>query len=487
MAATKMMISFALCVFWLFFSLILFTSSSSLSSSSSSHGQQFQVFDVFSSVQQTRQVFSPLTRLSTTCKGQQLRNTSTNSLFLTIHPRSSLPSLRDNNHNNNYSHLTLSRLVRDGPRVHSILTRQSRSFSIYRPEQLESPVISGVRQGSGEYFARIGVGRSAREYYMIMDSGSDVIWLQCNPCAACYHQHDPIYDPSASSTYKPLTCNSRECNSLAVSACRIDSCLYQVSYGDGSYTVGNFATETVSFGSSGSVSNVALGCGHVNEGLFAGAAGLLGVGLGPLSLPSQIRATSFSYCLVNRDSSSSSTLEFNSAQPPDSVLAPLLNNSFTDTYYYVGLTGISVGGRPVKIPAYLFEIDRDGRGGVIVDSGTAVTRFPTEIYYLLQNAFASMTRDMPAAAGFSLLDTCYDLSSMVRVSVPTVSFQFSGGNTLLLPPTNYLIPVDNEGKFCFAFAKIPGSMSIIGNVQQQHTRVSYNLADKYIAFSPNKC
>ncbi|KAL6584478.1 hypothetical protein OROMI_003767 [Orobanche minor] len=481
-----MMTSFAVCVFWLFFSLILFSSSSS--SSSPSHDQQFQVFDVFSSLQQTRQVFSLLqqTRLSTT--GQQLINTSTNSLFLTIHPRSSLPFFKDNNHNNNYSHLTLSRLVRDGPRVHFILSRRSRSLSIYRREQLQSPVISGVGQGSGEYFARIGVGRPTREYYMIMDTGSDVSWLQCNPCSGCYHQHDPIYDPSASSTYKPLTCNSRECNSLAVSACRSDSsCLYQVSYGDGSYTVGNFATETISFGSSGSVPNVALGCGHANEGLFAGAAGLLGVGGGPLSLPSQIRTTSFSYCLVNRDSSSSSTLDFNSAQPSDSVLAPLLNNSFTDTYYYVGLTGISVGGRPVQIPAYLFEIGRDGRGGVIVDSGTAVTRFPTEIYYLLRNAFASMTRNMPAAAGFSLLDTCYDLSSMVRVRVPTVSFQFSGGNTLLLPPTNYLIPVDNEGKFCFAFARIPGSMSIIGNVQQQHTRVSYNLADKYIAFSPNKC
>lgn len=70
-------------------------------------------------------------------------------------------------------------------------------------------------------------------------------------------------------------------------------------YGDGSRTSGNFATDTVSFGSSGSVPNMAIGCGHDNEGLFVASDGLLGLGGGPLSLPSQIKATSFSYCLVN--------------------------------------------------------------------------------------------------------------------------------------------------------------------------------------------
>jgi hypothetical protein len=87
-----------------------------------------------------------------------------------------------------------------------------------------------------------------------------------------------------------------------MSSCRSGQCLYQVNYGDGSYTFGDFATESVSFGNSGSVKNVALGCGHDNEGLFVGAAGLLGLGGGPLSLTNQLKATSFSYCLVNSDS-----------------------------------------------------------------------------------------------------------------------------------------------------------------------------------------
>ncbi|KAM7267461.1 hypothetical protein ACFE04_009627 [Oxalis oulophora] len=140
---------------------------------------------------------------------------------------------------------------------------------------------------------------------------------------------------------------STPCSDLDTSACRSGTCLYQVAYGDGSYTVGDFVTETVSFGNSGNVNDVALGCGHDNEGLFVAAAGLIGLGGGPLSLTNQIKATSFSYCLVDRDSSSTSSLDFNSVKlGPDSVVAPLMKNSKIDTFYYVGLAGFNVGGQP---------------------------------------------------------------------------------------------------------------------------------------------
>ncbi|KAL3746948.1 hypothetical protein ACJRO7_015824 [Eucalyptus globulus] len=51
--------------------------------------------------------------------------------------------------------------------------------------------------------------------------------------------------------------------------------------GRDSARVGDFVTETVSFGDSGAVNNVALGCGHDNEGLFMGSASLLGLGGAP--------------------------------------------------------------------------------------------------------------------------------------------------------------------------------------------------------------
>ncbi|KAG9449569.1 hypothetical protein H6P81_009534 [Aristolochia fimbriata] len=261
-----------------------------------------------------------------------------------------------------------------------------------------------------------------------------------------------------------------------------------VSYGDGSYTVGDFVTETVTFGGSGAgVDNIAIGCGHDNEGLFVGAAGLLGLGGGSLSFPSQIKATGFSYCLVDRDSTSSSTLQLGSGPSAGSVTAPMLRNRKFDTFYYLGMTGISVGGRLLSIPPSSFAVDESGNGGVIVDCGTAVTRLQSEVYNSLRDAFVSGTGSLPSASGVALFDTCYDLSSMSSVEVPTVSLHFPEGKKLQLPAKNYLIPVDSSGTFCFAFAPTSSPLSIIGNVQQQGTRVTFDVANSVVAFEPNKC
>ncbi|XP_047968935.1 protein ASPARTIC PROTEASE IN GUARD CELL 1-like [Salvia hispanica] len=440
----------------------------SINCSSSSPHKHFEILDVSASLEQTRQITSPNSAPTT---NHQPPPPSSNSLSFPLIPRSSLPSAATTT---NYSALTLSRLARDQAHHQSLLAR------------LESPVTSGLSQNSGEYFARVGIGRPAAHLYMTIDTGSDITWLQCRPCLFCYPQSDPVFNPRASSTYKDLTCLSPQCVSLRASTCLAGGCLYQLLYGDGSITTGDFATETISFGTSGSVDNVAIGCGHGNIGLFSGAAGIMGLGGGNLSLPSQIKATSFSYCLVDRDSNSSSTLDFNSTRPADSVVAPLLHNPSTNVYRYVGMTGIRVGGEAVNFPASLLEMGSDGSGGVIVDSGTTVTRLRREVYGLVRDAFRNKTKGLPAAGGYSLFDTCYDLSSLKEARMPTVAFEFGGGKTVALPARNTVIPVDGGGKFCLALAG-SGRLSIIGNVQQQGMRVTYDLANNFIAFSPNKC
>ncbi|KAJ4765494.1 Eukaryotic aspartyl protease family protein [Rhynchospora pubera] len=432
--------------------------------------------------------------------------TGTDKFTLDLHSRDFLPFSTHHRRPNDYQSLTLSRLNRDAMRVSAITSRislavdgvkrsdlkpmaQGKLFSTME-EAIEGPIVSGTSQGSGEYFSRIGIGSPPKSLYMVLDTGSDVTWVQCEPCADCYQQSDPVFDPSQSSSYTTLSCDSPKCHSLDVSACRnsTSSCLYQVSYGDGSYTVGDFASETVTLGNSQPVPSVAVGCGHDNEGLFVGAAGLLAMGGGPLSFPSQVSAKSFSYCLVDRDSQSASTLELSSdgGEAAD-VTAPLLKNQKLQTFYYVGMSGISVGGELLSIPESSFAMDESGSGGVIVDSGTAVTRLQTAAYNALRDAFVAGTRSLPQADGFSLFDTCYDLSGRTSVEVPTVALHFGRGSELKLPAKNYLIPVDSAGTYCLAFAPTSGLLSIIGNVQQQGTRVSFDVSRSVVGFSPNKC
>ncbi|XP_041998306.1 protein ASPARTIC PROTEASE IN GUARD CELL 1-like [Salvia splendens] len=176
-----------------------------LISTTSSSDHQFELFDLH----QPPQLSFPTTH----------HQPHPPSLSLTLHPRSSLHPATAN-----YTALTLSRLTRDQARVHSLLLRHSLALSATStsdlpPLEIQSPVTSGIR---------LGVGRPAKNFYMVLDSGSDVTWLQCRPCAACYNQSDPIFNPSASSTYRPLPCASPQCSTLDTSACRTNACLYQV-------------------------------------------------------------------------------------------------------------------------------------------------------------------------------------------------------------------------------------------------------------------
>ncbi|KAI4363762.1 hypothetical protein MLD38_019937 [Melastoma candidum] len=172
------------------------------------------------------------------------------------------------------------------------------------------------------------------------------------------------------------------------------SCPYFYWYGDHSNTTGDFAFETftVNLTSSNGVSeyprdeNVMFDCGHWNRGLFQGAAGLLGLGRGPLSFSSQLQSIyghSFSYCLVdhNSDSSVSSKLIF--GEDKDFLSHPSINfTSFVpvketpiDTFYYVQVKSILVGGEQLDIPKETWKFGSDGSGGTIIDSGATLSYF----------------------------------------------------------------------------------------------------------------
>ncbi|KAF3948787.1 hypothetical protein CMV_025258 [Castanea mollissima] len=58
------------------------------------------------------------------------------------------------------------------------------------------------------------VGKPSKPFYMVLDTGSDVNWLQCQPCSDCYQQSDPIFNPSDSVSYNPLSCASSQCSLL---------------------------------------------------------------------------------------------------------------------------------------------------------------------------------------------------------------------------------------------------------------------------------
>ncbi|GLJ07211.1 hypothetical protein SUGI_0061680 [Cryptomeria japonica] len=386
--------------------------------------------------------------------------------------------------NLSYEQRTKQMLERDALRVAAINARL---------KDLQTKVFSGIPQNSNEYFTRIRVGSQAREQAMAVDTGSDNIWIQCQPCKVCYSQTDPLFDPALSSTFKPINCSSYACRQLHIGSCDGNgNCLYEVYYGDKSHTTGNLAMETLTIGKV-SVRNAVIGCSHTSHGLFVAHAGILGLGRGSLSLPSQLShyyAGIFSYCLVDRNSNRSSTLDFGpQAVPPGAVFAPLLSNARHESFYYVSLVGISVAGKKLAIEESVFLPDQSGHGGTIIDSSTVLTRLPTDAFLPLRDAFvAAFVDELPLSDENEEFGACYyPFEHEDHPGVPTIDFHFSNNATLSLPRRNVLVKVNDKGTFCLAFLETSSSISIIGNVQQQGIRVSYDTVNRLVGFTLNSC
>lgn len=173
------------------------------------------------------------------------------------------------------------------------------------------------------------------------------------------------------------------------SCVRNATCRYEYRYGDLSSTSGDFVYDVLTFNNYFAIPHFAFGCGHSNRGNFDAVGGLVGLGLGSFSLPSQINDTVpevFSYCLLSTYPASTKTspLFFGEVPPITNIVyTPLIQNPANPTFYYVGLQGISLNGQQLFIPIEAFMMDSRGDGGVIIDSGTTLTLLNERAYNVL--------------------------------------------------------------------------------------------------------
>ncbi|KAK1552250.1 hypothetical protein Q3G72_013232 [Acer saccharum] len=314
------------------------------------------------------------------------------------------------------------------------------------------------------------------------------------PTCWCYNQDDPVFNPatSTSASYIVVPCGSPACDALLLNdrRCHAGKCGYEVNYADGSYTKGTLMLETLTFGQI-RIQNMAMGCGHNNQGSFNVIAGLLGFGGGRMSFVNQIPQTggAFSYCLPSYSILSPGWLRFGrglgGAFPVGVAWAPLVYNPRALNFYYVGLLGLGVGGARVPISKDIFRLTESGYGGVIIDTGTMVTTLPTVVYEALRDAFIAKTSEVRAPSVL-IFDTCYHQYGD-NFQFSSISFYFLGHPILTLVSHGFLIPVDAVETICFAFAPLASGLSIIGYVQQAGIQISIDEARGYVGFGPNVC
>ncbi|KAF7849319.1 hypothetical protein BT93_L0981 [Corymbia citriodora subsp. variegata] len=384
-------------------------------------------------------------------------------------------------------------LLEDMARVKWIQSKISNSISGI--SDLESAVNLPASYGpsSSSYVVTIGLGTPTKDLTLLFDTGSALTWTQCEPCiVSCYSQAEPIFDPSRSSSYANISCSAPSCLNLPSGTaqqpnCSDSTCVYNSTYGDQSFSSGFFATETLTLTPTDVITNFEFGCGEDNEGTFNGFAGLLGLGRDPVSFLEQ-SATQygqyFSYCLPPL-SSCTGYLTFGrgTVTSPSLNFTPMVTIGQSSLFYGINITGISVGGNPLSIPLTVFS-----NAGAIIDSGNTFTHLPPTAYAALRSAFQQAMANYTSAPPFSQLDTCYDFSGVSTITVPVITFSFSGPINVDLDASGMFFWV-SASQVCLAFAPniADTSVSIYGNIQQRTFEVVYDVPGGQIGFGAQGC
>eukprot|EP01018_Ginkgo_biloba_P029544 Gb_20713 [translate_table: standard] len=379
------------------------------------------------------------------------------------------------------------------------IASNSHSTKVYSEEDNNIPLGSGRTINTGNYIIKIDLGTPAQSLYKVIDTGSDIAWTPCTPCKGCDSKATPPFDSSMSSSYKSLDCTSATCTDIRerqrTCAGNANACTFNLKYGDGSTVNAVMPSDQLSLGSD-SVPVFNFGCAKSQDGIIQSAPGLIGLGKGSLSFLLQTASLydkTFSYCLPSLDSSElSGSLVFGkeALSPSGLKFTPLLTNPAIPSFYYIGLEGISVGGKLLSIPKETFAMDTSNGGGTIIDSGTVISRLVEPAYTTLRDAFRNKLSNMtlvPATSTNSLLDRCYDISSGSIVA-PAITLHFEGGLDLELAQENIFFKQGNE--VCLAFAAESAdvqNISIFGNVQQQNQRIVYDLPNSQLGFAPERC
>ncbi|MCO5598321.1 hypothetical protein L7F22_052414 [Adiantum nelumboides] len=375
----------------------------------------------------------------------------------------------------------------------------------------------GVSAWPGLYMMEVTIGSPAQTFAMIMDTGSDLMWVQCaagQPSSADDQQDSTTtYMPALSSTYATLPCSHAACQSLPGQCLPDSSCRYTYGYTSQATTEGQLASDTLTLLSTDATTatafpGLAFGCGYNNQGEYGGASGIVGMGPGALSLPSQLSQAlggrKFSYCLLPQSSSmywgEGSAQLVMGEEATDNIAAdgagaasvmgftPMLMNSTNTPLYYIDVLGFSVNNERLNIPATTFALGPNGEGGTILDSGTTYTYIPYAAFAVLQQAFDEHM-NLPRFTDFSSLPVCYTTTSEEQYSgsPPALRLHLQGLD-LDLPPENYFIPVDDEGSlYCLAIVPTSAGPQIVGNMLHQHFKVLYDLDNYRIGFAAQSC
>ncbi|KAF8109461.1 hypothetical protein N665_0095s0034 [Sinapis alba] len=368
---------------------------------------------------------------------------------------------------------------------------------------------SGFDFGAAQYFSELMVGTPAKKFRVVVDTGSELTWVNCRFRGKAKEKVEKreVFIAEESSSFRKVGCMTKTCKvdlmnlfSLAVCPNPETPCAYDYRYADGSTAQGVFATDTFTVGltndSAATIPGLLIGCSSSTTGdSFREAEGVLGLAFSDYSFTSKatnIFGGKFSYCLVDHTSHKniSNYLIFGST-PSSTTKAPTKRTARLDLnllppFYAINIIGISLGSTILNIPPLVWDVKKGG--GTILDSGTSLTFLADAAYKAvvsgLQRYLVGVKRVKPQGLP---IEYCYDTSKFDDRKLPQLSFHFKGGARFAPYRKSYLIEAA-PGVRCLGFVSAGAqATNVIGNIMQQNHLWEFDLAASTLSFSPSTC
>ncbi|KAJ1409296.1 Xylanase inhibitor, C-terminal [Sesbania bispinosa] len=258
---------------------------------------------------------------------------------------------------------------------------------------------NGLPTETGLYFTKLGLGSPPKDYYVQVDTGSDILWVNCIECSRCPSKSNlgidlTLYNPKDSKTSELISCDHQFCSTTydgPIPGCKAEiPCPYSITYGDGSATSGYYVKDSLTFNrvtgnrqTAPQNSSIIFGCGNVQSGTLGSSSeealdGIMGFGQANSSVLSQLAASGkvkkiFSHCLDTIHGGG--IFAIGELVEPKVKTTPMVPHM---THYNVILKNIEVDGDVLQLPSDIFD---SGNGkGAVIDSGTTLAYLPSIVY-----------------------------------------------------------------------------------------------------------
>ncbi|KAI3884574.1 hypothetical protein MKX03_028456 [Papaver bracteatum] len=362
------------------------------------------------------------------------------------------------------------------------------------------------------YYTLLHVGNPGNTYYLDMDTGSDLTWIQCDaPCKRCAKGPNPLYKPAKANILPPKDklCAHVQSNHNRESCESCQHCSYEIEYADLSSSVGILARDNLHLTvANGTLvkRNFVLGCAYNQQGLLsvspARTDGILGLSRASVSLPSQLASQGViqnvvGHCIASGAESDGYMFLGDEPVPRRGMTwVPMLNIPSIDLFH-TEIVKLTYGGRQLSL-------DESGNNGgrVVFDSGSSYTYFPNKAYSgLIASLEYAFHEELVQDVSDPTLPLCwrakYPIRSLedVKALFKPLTFQFGSKWWIMLskmkiPPEGYLI-ISSKGNVCLGI--LDGSevldepMILLGDISLHGQLIVYDNVNHKIGWVQSDC